>query len=439
MARHFPLHDPGNLHEVLDWFDSRFGPFASLNYERSGAPELPWWIYSCRMARSPLAGQANPDYGFVGGCSLDGSRALQGALGEAVERWSALNENFDDNLMKLVPKESGIAHLFPRCAEDEPCPESFRDLAKVEEKVTHLPMRYLADKTEIHVPASYTSLSHWCAKNEPEVTVRISTGLAFHTSLSAAIWSGLCEAAERDAFMLTWWTRRKVAEIVCEGDTIPESLSRRLSILGELGLVPRLFDITTDFHVPAVTAFLFGSEVPYMSVGASCAADPLTACMKALDEAVYVRPKSEHQDPERKIVSLDKFDWVQSLEDHCTLYSEWEKSPAVEFLLEKDRKLLPYSDFAQQNWWRQPDSFRGMVRLARRLEKELNLTVLWRDLTHPEFKSLGYVVKVLVPQMIPLSPDHRVRWLATPRLLHMAQQGTGKSKPEFNPFPHPFV
>jgi hypothetical protein len=43
-----------------------------------------------------------------------------------------------------------------------------------------------------------------------------------------------------------------------------------------------------------------------------------------------------------------------------------------------------------------------------------------------------------VPQMLPLSPDHRVRWLATPRLLRLA----GLSAPDpsaLNPYPHPFA
>lgn len=62
--------------------------------------------------------------------------------------------------------------------------------------------------------------------------------------------------------------------------------------------------------------------------------------------------------------------------------------------------------------------------------------MLWTDVTVPEAAELGRVVKVIVPEMPPLSSDHRARWLGTPRLLRLAE-ALGCS--ELKPLPHPFA
>ena len=68
------------------------------------------------------------------------------------------------------------------------------------------------------------------------------------------------------------------------------------------------------------------------------------------------------------------------------------------------------------------------------------LTVLWTELQCDPVQSIGYVVRVIVPEMMPLSQAHSVRWLATPRLLEYAGLRKDQARPAmFNPFPHPFA
>ena len=80
-----------------------------------------------------------------------------------------------------------------------------------------------------------------------------------------------------------------------------------------------------------------------------------------------------------------------------------------------------------------------MISASGALELEgLGLTVLWHDVTAPELVGIGHVVKVVVPQMVPLSIRHDVRWLGTGALLAAA----GLEKPraaDFNPIPHPLA
>ena len=70
--------------------------------------------------------------------------------------------------------------------------------------------------------------------------------------------------------------------------------------------------------------------------------------------------------------------------------------------------------------------------------EEDGLTVLWVELTAPEVEGLGHVVKVVVPQMVPLSTRQDTRWLGTVRL-HRAMGLSDPSISDFNPIPHPFA
>jgi ribosomal protein S12 methylthiotransferase accessory factor len=84
-----------------------------------------------------------------------------------------------------------------------------------------------------------------------------------------------------------------------------------------------------------------------------------------------------------------------------------------------------------------PADLTDLAACARRLEG-MGLTALWTEVTAPEAEGLGHVVKVIVPEMVPLSVDHGARWLATPRLRRVGDAGRPGTS-AWNPFPHPFA
>jgi ribosomal protein S12 methylthiotransferase accessory factor len=119
------------------------------------------------------------------------------------------------------------------------------------------------------------------------------------------------------------------------------------------------------------------------------------------------------------------------------LYASWNKSPALDFLLSRPGNYISYDKFARLDWWHEPSNLDELISLANRL-LTMGLTVLWRDITATEAISLGKVVRVVVPEMLPLSQDHNARWLGTPRL---ARRWSAEQSGEMNinPFPHPFA
>jgi ribosomal protein S12 methylthiotransferase accessory factor len=355
------------------------------------------------------------------------------ALGEAIERYSAVATAATAAGEFRPLSECEILDRFFRCADDEPCPESFRR-RELTCDVEQVPLKRLADDRELLIPAEFVHLRLPPLGELPDLMYPISTGIAFRPQLHSAIWSGLCEVVERDALMLVWWSRLAVSRLECCQDTAPFALLSRLELLEQSRLRACLFDITSDFLVPTVFCLLLADGFPFAAAGAACHADPVTACAKAIDEAVAVRAALRGFPPSTRALTVDNFDWVQSLEQHGEIYARWPASPALDFL-GRDLAPVDFNTFAARDWWQEPEDWQQLAALAGRLMSH-DLTVLWADLTCPEARPLGHVVKVVVPEMVPLSQDHRVRWLGTRRLVQSAQQ---HGVAGFNPYPHPFA
>lgn len=437
MESSYPLHhDAGSLSDVIDWVDDRFGPILKLWGVSMLPPNPRWWVYGCDLARLPVNTWFSQEHFGAAGASIDPNEALQRSLGEALERYSGLSESFPADHVLLRPADNPIVEMFPICASHEECPPAFK-VARLKKQVTHVRMNRLSDDSEALVPANHVHLGFSPRPPEPMVTLPISTGLAFHTHLPAAIWSGLCEVAERDAMMLAWWTRRPLRRIDLNTARLPESLMIRLERLNEVGLTAHLFDMTTDFRVPSVFCLVTGEQYPYVIAGAACNSNPVSACAKAIDEGASARLVTNGDKWPRDIPSTKAFGWVRQLEHHIMLYAGWRSCPAFDFLWHSESHPLPFEEFVQADWWQAPAGMVELKTIAAKLE-DLGLTVLWSDVTAPEVKALGHVARVVVPQMVPLSQNHNARWLGTPRL----RQAGGRDSTDgsaFNEYPHPFA
>jgi ribosomal protein S12 methylthiotransferase accessory factor len=319
------------------------------------------------------------------------------------------------------------------CTPDEPCPPTLRT-PPLDAPITQVWARRLADDRAVLVPASVVYATFQPPAGEPVVTAPISSGLAFARDLVTALWRGLCEVAERDAIMLMWWGRTPAPEIAATGAGVPARVADRVERLLAAGLHPRLFDITTDFRVPTVFCVVTGERYPRLVVGAGCHHDPAHACAKALDEAVALRVMLRDQPAASPPAAPGD---VHRLLDHALFYAATPHHPAFDFLLGTERPApVSFAAFARQAWWPAPGDLPALARFAT-ARVHAGLTLLWADLTLPEAAPFGRVVKVIVPELVPLSEDHAARWLGTPRLLARAGQATA-SVAHFNPYPHPF-
>lgn len=127
-----------------------------------------------------------------------------------------------------------------------------------------------------------------------------------------------------------------------------------------------------------------------------------------------------------KDIDINNFDWVQNLEDHMILYSNWKDSPIIRNMMEKQSESLTINSHQSLKL----ESMDDLRVQARRLQ-QIGFDVYYKDLTMDEIKPLGIVYKVIVPQMMPLSQHNKIRWLSS--LLC-----DGKTLININSYPQPF-
>lgn len=416
---------------IDSWLSSRFGPIKRIRGFRPAHPEPNWWTYvidGCRTIGLHYAGLSNN----AQGTALTERAALKRALAEAIERYACANSFESSKVCVLKAEDSAIYARLPRCAESERSPDGFKGVA-ADVLLSHSFMNDLSDDSRVLVPSGFVHMSHRRIPDEPQITIPTSSGAAFQASLPRAILAGLCEVAERDASMSFWLLKKPAARINFAGCKIPPSVSERLNCLENTHVRVTLFDLSTDFPFPIVLCVLSSRTYPFWSFGTACDADLEASLTRAIDEAVAVRFRQRNNKEKPQVVSNEEFDWVRNFTHHAELYASWADCPVLEFFMNSDN-AVSLSELSGRYSHAGSWDMGELSQLSRRLASR-GLTVLWADLTTDDIEEYGVCVKVVVPEMIPLSVDHAVRWLASGRLNSEKKEVPAS---QFNRYPHPF-
>ncbi|MFJ9077472.1 TOMM precursor leader peptide-binding protein [Streptomyces sp. NPDC102278] len=277
-----------------------------------------------------------------------------------------------------------------------------------------------------------------------------SNGCASGGSLAEACYFGLMEVVERDAFLLTWYGRRRLPEIDPATST-RASTRAMVDRLAMYGYRARFFDTRVDFPIPVVTAVAerFDGGLGRMCFGAGAGLDPESALDSALCEiatdAVNLAGRTE-RDEARLRAMADDFDLVTALHDHPLVYGVPEMGRHADFLLRgpRDRPPAPVSDLT----WSNASGDGVSTDIREDLERCVGVVtgagfdVVVVDQTLPEQRALGlHTVSVLVPGLLPIDFGwSRQRALGMPRLREFTRAaGAGdREAVDFNPAPHPF-
>lgn len=409
--------------------DNRFGLFGQVTSERLAAPLPRWWVSNAVLARAPIGTPFSTEHAASAGTSIDLSEATTRAIGEGAERYSAMNAQVP---LRSVPSNS--LQLTPPACDPAEAGASWMWSPTSLESVTVTEMTNLADNATVLVPATMACLNFMpAAAAERPVTLPISTGLAFAPTCTNAIWRALCEVAERDALMRMWWCRTTLPRIsFARSNAMPVALRLRLRELERTGRTAHLFSLTDDFPAPGCFCVVEAPTYPFLSCGAAVKDDLGSACSKAIDEAVSLIAIAPHWQREGRQAPV-RSDAVTTLEDHALFYAGGEHRAAFDFLLD-EAQPTEFDDLTRWTTGVAPPSDRGRLEaVVHQLRDRLGIDMLWMDLTADELAGHGHVVKVVVPQMVPLSPDHNVAYLATDRLASV------RPIDGFNHWPHPFA
>ncbi|MCZ4124580.1 TOMM precursor leader peptide-binding protein [Streptomyces sp. H39-S7] len=278
-----------------------------------------------------------------------------------------------------------------------------------------------------------------------------SNGCASGGCLEEAVYFGLMEAVERDAFLLAWYGRVPLPEIDPATSSRPgtRQMADRLAMYGYRA---RFFDTRISFPIPVVTAVAQRADggPGTLCFGAGASWDPEAALSAGLCEiatdAVKVRRRTE-RDHDRLSAMAADFDKVLVLHDHPLVYGLPEMAPHAAFLLDEEDGTgrPPPRAVAELATGRPPAAdLREDLDAAVEAVTGQGFDVVVVDQTMPEQRDLGlHTAAVLVPGLLPIDFGwQRQRALHMPRL-RTALREAGRldhdlRAADLNPAPHPF-
>lgn len=321
----------------------------------------------------------------------------------------------------------------PRCSEreyaDPLCPFVPPDKS--------VPMRWtrgysLTRRRECFVPAVMAHLYFQPSKQE-RFWQQISTGCAAHVRLAPALISAICEVIERDAIATTWLAKLPLPRIGFPRP-LPASLGANHRLLEESLVEQRFFDATTDVGIPTVYAVQLLPDHPSVAQYVSCATgfSAAEACAKTIREAAPARAVLVHV----KDVPQDVGEF-RTLYDGAHLLGKPQFRDAFGFLLDTPN-ARPLDEMEIDA----PADEAGRLRYLLDRLHAMGMDVVAVDLTTDELRELGiWVVRVVIPGLMPMSSVQRGRFLGHPRLYQYARHAglAGFSEADVNPVPQPFA
>ncbi|MFR0355085.1 TOMM precursor leader peptide-binding protein [Streptomyces sediminimaris] len=275
-----------------------------------------------------------------------------------------------------------------------------------------------------------------------------SNGCASGGSPTEAVYHGLMEAIERDAFLLAWFGRARLPEIDPASSTSAASRAM-VDRLALYGYRARFFDTRVTFPVPVVTAVAerLDGGPGLLCFGAGASLDPEAALAGGLCEiatdSVNLRRRTAREEHRLRRMAAD-FDEVRVLHDHPLLYGLPEMGRYTDFLLRgrDDADRVPLSALAADP--RPSADLHDDVRACLAAVTARGFDVVVVDQTAPEQRDVGlHTVKVLVPGLLPIDfGRHRQRGTGMPRtrtaLREAGLRPDDLGPDDLNPAPHPF-
>ncbi|MGG4446257.1 TOMM precursor leader peptide-binding protein [Brevibacillus porteri] len=279
------------------------------------------------------------------------------------------------------------------------------------------------------------------------VVFETSNGCALGGSLEEAIFYGILEVVERDAFLLTWYARLPLPRL--DPATIHDRelllLIDRMQTVANYDLY--LFDATMENGIPSVWTIAKNrsKEGIHLVCAAGAHPDPIRAVKSSIYEtAAMLLPLTDKYEANRGkyLRMLQDSSLVKKMDDHAMLYSLPEAAERLSFLLDDARPMVSFAEqFPKRDQHRDlTDDLRELLDVFQKLD----LDVIVVDQTTPEVGRHGLsCVRVLIPGMLPMTFGHHLtrvtglkRVLEVPVKLGYAKQPLRVD--ELNPFPHPF-
>jgi ribosomal protein S12 methylthiotransferase accessory factor len=424
------LDSPEELRAALaGWVDERTGivRYLHLNVADDREPTVP--LTCTALLSNYTEGNYHPQEPFLSsGKGLTRVEAMIGAVGEAIERYSAARYRIDSltrAAMHELPGDSMDPRLLGLYEDSQyDLPDFPYARFKPTQPIHWTRGNWLDTGEPVWLPALPTYFNFHPPRNELYCQVS-SNGLAAGTDLIDAALRATLELVERDAFMLTWHCRLSGRRII-PNDSLDPGVAEIIRQLEAHGAQIELYLLSAGIDIPVVACFGIGDGQRWPGVTVALAAHPSlrSAVRKAILEQGAVGPYIRRMMLDGQPIPQTPGD-VRSLNDHALFYVPIERRQILGFLRENDSATMRLADLAEPiqvpvNWYTE--------RLA-----AAGVRVAVADVTSPDIAGSPFrVVRALGVNMQPIDFNFKLRRLTNPRLQKLL---TGAP----NPYPHPLA
>jgi ribosomal protein S12 methylthiotransferase accessory factor len=382
--------------------------------------------------------------GTVGGASLDKERALWKAAGEAAERYCLLPGGLPTTYVPFKSFAPEIAldpdSICAGVSQTKPNRHSFDMDWVLGFHVTEGRMTW--------IPSQLVFVPHLFRENEVIVRAPITTGAAASFTLEDALFRGLCEVIERDAFMVAWLRRLSLIRFIpnlnlfekYEGALLRGTLEASL----RYHLEPHFFLLPTGTPIFTVLCALWDSSGvgPAVTVGAKASWNLISSILGSLEEAHQLRPWLRRLYEETivsKPASEPDNQLPRTLKERAIL---WLWSGSVQHLAEwltACKDVVEICDLQKQ---RASISLGDLANAVEQQGGTVHGVDLSQKLPSPLRDAGLKVAKVIVPEYQPLYLTEELKDYSWQRLVS-AETRLGvkalSSHDGLNTFPHPFL
>ncbi len=422
----FPKHNfPGRfvkIHEELQ----KQGILGSYGPRFTFPDEPQFFQYACE--RIPYSKHVKKGLGF--GCSSNDGEAFVVAVAEAIEHYCLLFEQdniFTRGSYKNLRISGAIDpfrfNSFSQKQLEDRVYKKFRFDHKTE--FNWLEGYSLTKKKKVLVPASVVYANYSPEeRGEPTIQLKNSTGAACGSTLEFALYRGICEIIERDAYMISFIQNLPKAIINVDTDEYLATFKRRIE---RYDLEVHFLHTSLDCSPTTVVCIILDrtGSGPVVCTGLGGNLDPRkaieTAGFEALRRHISARDRFFRSTPLPLPVKYS-FDWFL-LKKQQLWAAPHMITTAKAFL---NGGAVAFGDLQKHVYKTDKERVSSLVVEL----KEKGHEVIYVDVTLPAVRALGLtVVKVLIPEMVPLWRDERYPYLGIPRLYDLPKQLGYEAKP----------
>lgn len=268
-------------------------------------------------------------------------------------------------------------------------------------------------------------------KDEKRIMLPISTGTAFGSCLEDALYRGICEVIERDAYSISYLLR--IPPFLLEYSSFTNKVEEILEKFRKFRLEVRSYLLYSDINVPTVLSMILDSSeiAPPISLGLKTDHNLENAIVGSIEEAFQIRT------------------WIRT----CMVKSSFEGKTYTERVVLKralfwtHRKNLQLLDFITETpkikeisqgetVKYKSTTVKTKLQMVKQELRKKDFSVYYKDITYKPLKKLGFaVVKCLIPDLHPMHLDEDYPYEGGIRLEKLKRQ----ISTDINRVPHPFL